>query len=149
MSSPTQRTLTWCKMAGWPAGVVEKWIPQTKQRKDLYGFIDIVVLDGKPGALGIQATSASNVSGRVTKIQEECTQAAIRWLQAGNRIWVIGWSKRGARGKRKLWTPRIVEVLAMVAVEGSEAVFWTEERGNGEEATRDQGRREAKHPRAG
>ena len=28
----------------------------------------------------------------------------------GNRIVLVSWSKRGAAGKRKLWTPRIEEV---------------------------------------
>lgn len=109
-ASPTSRTLAWCKERGWLVGVVERFIPQTKRRNDLFGFIDIVVLDGQPGVLGIQATSTGNMSARAMKIQEECTEAAKSWLDAGNRIWVVGWAKRGAKGKRKLWTPRIREV---------------------------------------
>lgn len=104
MSSPTQRTLAWLRLNGFMVGSVEKWIPQTKQRVDLFGFIDLVAVhDDETGCLGIQATSASNMASRQDKILS--LDSAHRWLKAGNRIWVVGWSKKGAAGQRKLWTP--------------------------------------------
>jgi hypothetical protein len=84
--------------------MVEYWLAPARRRIDLFGFIDLVALDGQPGVLGIQATSTGNAPARVTKILEECTDAAIDWLASGNRIEVFGWGLRGARGKRKLWT---------------------------------------------
>ncbi len=106
-TSPTQRTLAECRKREWRACVVEKWIPQVRRRVDVFGFGDILALDGNPGSLLIQATSTPHSANRVTKIREDCNAAAREWLQAGNRIEVWGWAKRGARGKRKLWTLRV------------------------------------------
>lgn len=113
-TSPTQRTLAWLRERGAQAAVVEKWIPQTMQRKDVWGFGDILVCDDLPGALLIQCTSGANMAARVTKIREECGEAARRWLAAGNRIQVVGWRKvskeRGS--KLKVWRERVVDVTA-------------------------------------
>ena len=69
MSSPTARTLDWLRKAGYLADVAEKWIEVTKQRKDLFGFIDVVAIGGgEQGVLAVQSTSASNHASRVTKI---------------------------------------------------------------------------------
>jgi len=115
MSSPTSRTLDWLRKQGMEAGVVEKWIPQTRQRKDLFGFIDIVALDASPGCLGVQATSGSNnAAARRTKVLS--LHAAHLWLKSGNRIWVVGWSMKvkpgskpvkGTRKRPKVWTPTV------------------------------------------
>lgn len=115
--TPTARTLAECRKRGWPAYVCEKWIQAVKRRIDAFGFGDLLVLDGQPGALLIQATgetASGNVSTRVTKIRTECADAARAWLAAGNRIQVWGWGKRGAAGKRKLWTLREVPVTLAV-----------------------------------
>lgn len=100
MTSPTQRTLTHLRKHGWTAAVVEKWIPQTKRRLDLFGGIDVVGI--RPGeTIGVQSTTAANQAARLTKLKAE---PRIRcWLEAGNQLVVHGWSKRGAKGKRKLW----------------------------------------------
>lgn len=103
--TPTARTLAACRKTGRIAEVVERWIPRANKRKDLFGFIDIVVLDGLPGVLGIQCTSGSNVSARVKKIREECWPAAESWLRAENRIEVWGWRKKAGR-----WGVRIVKI---------------------------------------
>jgi hypothetical protein len=64
-------------------------------RRDLFGCIDIVALDGLPGVLGIQATSLSNRAARVAKIRTdpEVAPLARAWLLAGNRLEVWGWAK--------------------------------------------------------
>jgi hypothetical protein len=85
-------------------------VAQTKIRIDVWGFGDILALDARPGALLIQATTTSNCSSRVSKIVNECTDAARAWLDAGNRIEVWGWALRGTAGKRKLWTLKIYEI---------------------------------------
>jgi hypothetical protein len=90
-TSPTARTLAECRKRGWLACVVEKWISQTRRRVDAFGFGDLLVLDGQPGSLLIQATSASHVSDRRAKILLERTEPARRWLDASNRIEVWGW----------------------------------------------------------
>ncbi len=104
--SPTQRTLAWLRSARFTAAVVEKWNPHAKLRQDLFGFIDIVAMhEGSPGLLGVQTTSGSGHSSRRAKIL--ASPEARMWLNAENRIWIISWSKKGPRGKRKVWEPRI------------------------------------------
>src|SRR3546814_5061317 len=86
-ASPTARTLAKLRADGWLAWVVEKWIPQTRKRSDLFGFIDILAQrDGE--VLAVQATSRSNVSSRVNKIAGHENVAAVR--AAGRAIAVQG-----------------------------------------------------------
>jgi len=102
--SPTARSLQHLRKSGALAGVVERYNPHAKRRVDLFGFIDIVCVDGRPGVLAVQSTTTTNQAARVTKIQsDELARAVNMWLMAGNRIVVHGWSKKGPRGKRKLW----------------------------------------------
>lgn len=118
-ASPTARTLAECRRRGWLAGVVERRLPKQFVTVDLFGFIDIVALDGRPGVLAIQATgetASGNVSLRLRKIREERADNARAWLAAGNRIEVWGWGKRGGAGKRKLWTLRVVPVDSVDAL---------------------------------
>jgi hypothetical protein len=100
------------------ACVVEKYIaPFGLHRKfghrvDVWGFGDVLVLDGEPGSLLIQATDGTSVTHRLAKIRLTCGAAARAWLAAGNRIQVWGWEKKsnGVRGGRKLWSVRVVHV---------------------------------------
>ena len=104
MSSPTSHTLVECGKRGWIVAVVERVFPKTFIRKDVWGFGDLLAVDDEPGALLIQACVTGDAPKRVAKIREHCREDALRWLSAGNRISVWGWAKRGAAGKRKLWT---------------------------------------------
>ena len=106
--SPTQRALAHCKKQGWTAQVVEKWNPFARKKLDLFGCIDMVVLDGLPGPLGVQVTSGSNHAARVTKALDEPRLAA--WLASGARFQVWSYSKRGKAGCRKLWELRVEEI---------------------------------------
>lgn len=91
------------------AEVVEHWNPFAKVRKDLFGFIDVLVISGNE-MLAVQTTSGANVSARIAKIR--ATPAAKVWLASPTRrLFVHGWAKRGPRGKAKYWTCRQVEVL--------------------------------------
>jgi len=106
--SPTKRALALCKKNGWVAGIVEKWNQWAKVRQDLFGFIDLVVLDERQGVLALQVTADNGgaVAARQAKIAALPASAA--WLRVGGRIEVWGWGKKGAAGKRKLWTLRRV-----------------------------------------
>jgi hypothetical protein len=102
--TPTSRTLKLLRNEGKIAEVTEKWNAFTHQRKDLFGFIDIIALDVKSSTTwGIQCTSTGNINARIKKICNECKDNALAWLNTGNKIEVIGWSKKGKKGKRKLW----------------------------------------------
>jgi hypothetical protein len=72
--------------------------------------MDLVSLDGQPGVLAIQACADNGgaVAERVRKI--EAAPICGPWLRAGNRIEVWGWGKRGAAGKRKVWTLRVIAI---------------------------------------
>ena len=102
MASPVSRTLSWLRKQGYVAEVTEKWNPFSRTRKDLFGLLDILALKAQErGCLGIQATSTSNLAARRTKAKQSPLLGL--WLGAGNAFWLVGWAKRGARGKRKTW----------------------------------------------
>lgn len=101
--TPTARTLALLRKEGWLAWVVEKWIPQTRQRSDLFTFIDVLAIKGDK-TLGVQSTSGSNVSSRVKKIQDSEYVGRVR--EAGWAIHVHGWAKN-AKGR---WQCRVVDL---------------------------------------
>lgn len=92
--SPTQRTLAELRKRGYLAAVVEKFNIFAKVRQDLFGFIDVLAVR-RGEVLGVQATSASNVSARVKKIAEHANVGAVR--ESGIRIAVWGWDKSKLR----------------------------------------------------
>jgi hypothetical protein len=103
VAGPTQRTLKYLRGEGFKAEVVEKWIPQAKRRKDLFGFIDVVAI-APNRIIGVQATSGSNHNARIKKI--ESLEESQDWIKAGGEIWVISWRKLKGKG-RKQWFPRV------------------------------------------
>lgn len=94
--SPTQNTLKFLRAQGYTVQVVEKFIIWTKQRVDLFGFIDVVAIHpDKAGVLGVQTTSKANISTRIKKA--EALDAYRLWLEAGNRVEFHGWHKKKNR----------------------------------------------------
>lgn len=116
-TSPTARTLAECRKRGWTAQVVERWSQYARKTLDLFGVIDVVAIvprEAGPRALvgipqgailGIQTTSDAHHSDRRAKILAEPRARA--WVKAGGRLELWSWSKRGDRGKRKLWSLRV------------------------------------------
>lgn len=96
--SPTQRSLKELRSRGLFCWVVEHWCSFTHQRRDLWGFADILCL-GDDEIIAVQTTSGSNVSARVKKITDHENVAAVR--KAGIRILVHGWTK-GKNGRYSL-----------------------------------------------
>lgn len=106
--TPTQRSLKKLRAEGWFCAIVEHWNQYARIRQDLFGFADLIGIKENEAIL-IQTTSGSNVSARVNKIL--ALRAAELWLTSPTRrIVVHGWAKRGARGKRKEWICREVEI---------------------------------------
>src|SRR5688572_17225592 len=95
--SPTSRSLNLLRSEGYTVGVVERRVPFSPITQDFLGFADILaVRSGDVGVLAIQTTSGSNRSARYKKI---CASAnALVWLEAGNRIEIHGWVKKGEAG---------------------------------------------------
>lgn len=116
---PTQRTMDRMRSEGWAVGVVERWIQATKQRSDLFGFIDLIAI--RPGrCVGVQCGAGTGHAKHRTKICVDCADAAWGWLQAGNEIQIWSWRqiaayrKDGSRAKRDRWDARIEDITAEV-----------------------------------
>ena len=106
-TSPTQRSLEYLRADGYIAQVVERYCPHSRKRIDLFGVIDIVAV--REGTiLGVQTTSTSNLSARVTKSLEEPRLQV--WLSSGARFILHGWSKKGKRGRKKTWQVVVKEI---------------------------------------
>lgn len=102
-------------------------------RKDLYGFIDCVVLDGQPGLLALQASGADvqehirkmagevrrGITGpKLLKAQIDAAKLAgrvRRWLAAGNRLVLVSWRevwvKTSEKRQVKKRAPRFLEAV--------------------------------------
>lgn len=104
MSSPTQRSLKFLRDNGWTACVVEKWIAQIQQRKDAFGFGDILACSPDEGIILVQSTVGARHADHVKKAL--AIQALRTWLEAGGRFAIQSWAKQGSRGKRKTWRLR-------------------------------------------
>ena len=112
MRSPTARTLKFFRDQGAIAEVVEKWInipnhPGGGIRRDLWGS-DMLVRQGQL-LMAIQSTSGSNHAHRVAK--SLANPEILNWLHCGITFYVYSWSKRGARGKRKAWQPKVTQLV--------------------------------------
>ena len=129
--SPMASTLAVLKQKGLVYEKTENWIsyPQKKKeglddpkklsgfRKDLLGFIDILVLMGD-FHIGIQVTSQTNQSARIKKIttDEKIRPKIIKWLERGDRVEVWGWREvkvprtDGYLGRVAVWKPKIVRI---------------------------------------
>lgn len=104
-TSPTQRSLKLLREQGAAVAVVEHWNPWSKTRQDLFGFADLLVLDPRvPGVTFVQVCAGSSHAARRAKL---LPLLAVRVaLEAQNRVEITSWSKKGPRGKRKVWTAR-------------------------------------------
>ena len=102
--TPTARSLEKLRNEKWKPYVVETFNHFTKRRKDLFGFADILALKDKE-ILAVQATSYSNISSRVRKIEDAEDVGDVR--KAGIRIEVWGWRKDP---KKRKWVCRIVDL---------------------------------------
>ena len=105
-TSPTQRSLALLRKQGYRVAITEHWNAFVRRRNDLFGFADLVAI--APAMIAIQTTSGTNVAARLVKILE--SDAAREWVEAGHRIIVHGWAKRGGRGEVKRWDCREVEI---------------------------------------
>ena len=117
-----QRSKEELRRQGFVTWITEKpYNPYTKRREDLFNLFDLIAIRWDcPGVTGIQACG-EDMAAHVRKVLEGYTTSQgleipanpyIRvWLQAGNKAFLWGWTKRGDRGKRKVWTLREVEFV--------------------------------------
>ena len=116
-TTPTQRTLREIRQQGRLVDVSEKWVINPKHpaggfRKDLFGFIDLVVLDPEQGFVAIQSCGSSFKAHLDKILDSECTENVIAWLKCGGRVELWGWRKLKLKrgGKAMVWRPRIQEI---------------------------------------
>lgn len=102
-TSPTQRSLDLLRKDGWLVAVVERWNPHAFIRQDLFGIIDVLAVRGSE-TMGVQVTSAGNVSARIRKMSESDALPVLR--EANWRIEVHGWRKN-AKGR---WVCRVEDI---------------------------------------
>ena len=121
-TSPTQRALAECKKRGWRSAIVERWNVHAKIRQDLFGFADLLALDGS-SILAIQVTTGDNLSTRMTKMSG--LAAVVDWLKSGGKAEAWGYRKLLVRrgGKATRWTLR--RVAARLASDGV-GISWDE-----------------------
>jgi hypothetical protein len=80
-------------------GIVEKTVPNTFIKKDLFGFLDLVAV--KPGhILGVQVTSGANHAKRRTKILSHENFDIVR--QSGMDVDIHSWRKSAKTKKYEL-----------------------------------------------
>jgi hypothetical protein len=114
--TPTARSLQYFRKLKIPCCRVEQRLPIPGKfvTKDAFGFGDLLVMGyvrygdvvgpkfRDAGISLIQVTSTANMSARENKIRS-IPESAL-WLESGGRIYIQGWSKKGPRGQRKVWT---------------------------------------------
>ena len=78
-------------------------------RRDAFGFIDYIALDGKT-FVAIQSTG-QGFSPHHKKMMGEATDYIQKWLAHDGRVILIGWRKLKKKkgGKQMVWKPRIRE----------------------------------------
>lgn len=103
--SPMQQTHKYLKDHGFTVAKTEHWNHYAKRRQDLFGFIDTLALNPNTwdALLAVQSTTGDHHADRRDKILAH--EVTYLWLRHA-RLELWSWSKRGARGKRKLWTLR-------------------------------------------
>jgi hypothetical protein len=136
LSSPTARTKQYLEKQGWLVASVEKYIKfgnmQFGRRLDVWGFGDLLACNPEKCLAGedcgialVQAGSRVDHERHKRKIlgtlneadlknrsldsveAKKIAQNAATWKRAGGQILLVSWSKKGPRGQRKVWTPRI------------------------------------------
>ena len=101
--SPTQLSLAMLREDGWFCWITEHYNYYAKIRQDLWGFVDIIAL--KPGQiLGVQTTTATNMSARINKIADHENVGKVR--DANIMIHVHGWHQ----DDKKKWHCKVKDV---------------------------------------
>lgn len=93
---PSGRSVKYLKDQGYFVAIVERYIYQIRQKRDAYGWGDLLIVHPeKKGAALVQTTTNKNMSARLKKARGN--GALVAWLLAGGRLYVHGWRKAGGR----------------------------------------------------
>lgn len=131
-----QRSKRYLELKGWHVDVLERWLMGANIRKDFLGLGDLGAV--RHDFKGTWYVNACEDNGAVAEHIKAYLNGGIRKsgkmkgqpfppnphlpvLLCGNRFSIFGWGMRGAAGKRKTWTLRMVDFY----LEGPE-VKWRE-----------------------
>lgn len=112
--SATARTLELLRKDGYHVWIVEKTIPGRGIKLDAFGFMDILAYRPNDAVVvAVQSTVGSHHAAHLRKYEELplVKTRILDWIKK-HKFLIVSWRKAGARGKRKLWTPRVEEVTA-------------------------------------
>ena len=114
----TQQTREYLEAAGMVVDVTEKWIPKSRIKQDLFGFIDLIALDiaGKR-IIAVQCTDNTNFAHRFHKIVGDCRDNARAWVRSGGEIWVMAFYKTDRPPRIAVLTRNSVELSEYAAKE--------------------------------
>lgn len=93
MSKFTELTLKYLRDLGYEAQVVEKYNSLTRQRKDLFGVIDIIAIKRGEPLLGVQSTSYQQRAKHLALI-ERLKATVELWCSTRSEFWMITWRKQ-------------------------------------------------------
>ncbi len=117
--STAARTMKEVRKQGRTVDMAQRWVvvpghPAGGFRKDLFGFIDLVVLDPTQGIIGVQACGADFKAHQRTIKDSKVTENALEWLACGGKVELWGWRKVKVKrgGKAMIWSPRIEIITA-------------------------------------
>lgn len=104
-----QRSLKLIKEYGWFYEITEHWNQYIRRRHDLFGFCDILCIDGSR-IVAIQAMGA-DIGKHKQKMYEN--EFVIPWLKANNDLEMWAWRKlKKVRGKKATyWHCKKIDVL--------------------------------------
>jgi hypothetical protein len=102
--TPTARSLIYLRRQGFLVEPVERWLPGTQIRKDLFGCGDLIAAHPRDKLIVlVQVTTADHIAHRLAKAR---ARPELRdWIRAGGLFSVHGWQKRAGR-----WHCRVVSV---------------------------------------
>ena len=110
------RSLAYARKHGWMAGKVERYIHQTKRRIDLFGWCDLIVLDGD-ALIGVQSCGMGARAKHLDKYREDqVVLAGLRaWIATGARAELWAWRKRKVKrgGKAVRWSHEVTDLSAL------------------------------------
>ena len=102
--TPTARSMKLLRDRGYIVCRVEQRVPHSFRTRDAFNFGDLLAATSRCGSqiALVQVTTTSHLSNREKKARDlpECW----KWIDAGGRVFLHGWAKKGPRGKRKVWT---------------------------------------------
>lgn len=105
-----QRSMAELRKRGYTVGKTEMpWNRFSKVRQDFCGFADAIAFSADSNeVLAIQACAANGDPAKHLRKLAGLESAKVWVSQPARRLEIWSWGKKGQRGKRKLWTLKVI-----------------------------------------